>query len=132
MYSYSSPDKLQYWLTQPTTKQNQKQSNNFWIRFFSIEIDLKTNRFSAENLRFSLFILVSPWCTLWIFGWFNYVFCFVLFVLFFCFGFTFMLKLMRTNHQITNERKKKQNVIINLINVTKNNNNNGIKVYNGK
>lgn len=38
---------------------------------------------------------------------------------------------MRTNHQITIE-KKKENIIIKLINVTKNNNNNnnGIKVYN--
>lgn len=42
-----------------------------------------------------------------------------------------MLKLMRTNHQITIEKKNK-NMIIKLINVTKNNNNNnnGIKVYN--
>lgn len=36
---------------------------------------------------------------------------------------------MRTNHQITIE-KKKENIVIKLINVTKNNNNNGIKVYN--
>lgn len=37
---------------------------------------------------------------------------------------------MRTNHQITIE-KNKENMIIKLINVTKNNNNNnGIKVYN--
>lgn len=36
---------------------------------------------------------------------------------------------MRTNHQITIE-KKKENIIIKLINVTKNNNNNGIKDYN--